>query len=139
MESSKEYKNKITQLKKAVRGFEELMKADLFSLSELISDGVKNGQIQKFEYCAELLWKTVKVFLQDKYGTSSVSPKMVYRDLFKNGHIDEKTFEKLNNMVNHRNLLSHIYNEKHTDKIHKHLPSHLKLMKLVVKQMNIKI
>lgn len=39
---------------------DETGKADISNLDEVIRDGVKNEQIQKFEYCAELMRKSMK-------------------------------------------------------------------------------
>lgn len=132
MAQSEKLDNKIAQLKKAVHNFEKVMQIDLFSPSEMITDLIRNGQIQKFEYCTELLWKVTKAFLEEKHGSNSKSPKNVFRDFFENGYIDEMACEKIILMVDDRNLLSHIYNEDYFEKVHKHLPEHLKLMQLVV-------
>jgi nucleotidyltransferase substrate binding protein (TIGR01987 family) len=134
MAQSEKLNNKIVQLKKAVSNFENTMKIDLFSSSDIIIDLVRNGQIQKFEYCTEMLWKTSKAFLEEKHGANPKSPKNAFRDLFENNYIDETTCEKLLLMVDDRNLLSHIYNENYFEEVHKHLPEHLELMKLVVEK-----
>lgn len=134
MELSEKYTIKIIELEKALKGFSDLMKVDLFSFTEIILDGVKNGQVQKFQYCSELLWKTVKVFLEEKHGMIVTSPKNIYRELFKNSYIDEEQFEKLIQIVDDRNSLSHIYNENYFEKVHKNLPGHLELMKLILEK-----
>jgi nucleotidyltransferase substrate binding protein (TIGR01987 family) len=134
MELSEKYSSKIAELQKALKGFSDAMKIDLFSFTEVISDIVKNGQIQKFQYCSELLWKTVKVFMYEKHGMMVPSPKNIYRELFKNSYIDEQEFEKLIKIVDDRNLLSHIYNENYFEEVYKRLPEHLELMKIVAEK-----
>lgn len=72
--------------------------------AELESDGV----IQRFEFTFELLWKTVKIILEDQ-GIAAHTPKMIMQEAFRLGWIsDEQIFL---NMLEDRNLTSHIYNE----------------------------
>jgi len=134
MELPEKYNIKIAELQKAVKGFSEAMKVDLFSFTEIMSDLAKNGQIQKFEYCSELLWKTTKVLLSEKHGIIIASPKSIYRELFKNNYINEQQFENLIRLVDDRNILSHIYNENYFEEVYKRLPQHLELMKIVLEK-----
>ena len=132
MEQTEKYRHKLADLKKAVDSLGEALKVNLFSFTEEISDLIRNGQIQKFEYCSELLWKTVKTALEEQNGFVATAPKNVYRGLFQNGYIDELECEKLILMVDDRNLLSHLYSENYYEKIHQRLPEHLKLMKSII-------
>ena len=56
MESSTTFENKLKVLEKALVGFSKLIQLPLGGLNEVHLDGIKNGQIQKFEYTIELLW-----------------------------------------------------------------------------------
>jgi nucleotidyltransferase substrate binding protein (TIGR01987 family) len=68
----------------------------------------KEGVIQRFEYCFELAWKTIKDYLeQGGYVFSTVTPRQVLKDAFAakvlgNGQV-------WIDMLDHRNLLSHTY------------------------------
>ena len=73
--------------------------------NELSEDGV----IQRFEFTFELLWKTIKIFLEDK-GIICKSPKDSLKAAFKYGlFTDEELFL---NMLIDRNSTSHIYNHE---------------------------
>lgn len=52
-----ELKAKVKSWQKALQSFNNLLKTDFEDLKNILSaqlvDGIKNGQIQKFEYCTE--------------------------------------------------------------------------------------
>lgn len=93
-----------------------------------LSDGIKSakdeldkdGVIQRFEFTFELLWKTIKVFLEDK-GILCKSPKDCLQQAFKYGLIsDEELFLK---MLNDRNKTSHLYDQSASEDIFKNIKS----------------
>ncbi len=74
----------------------------------------KDGVIQRFEYCFELLWKTLKVFLEDK-GTLCQTPKDCLKAAFRLGFLkDEGAFL---DMLTDRNKTSHLYQREESEKI----------------------
>lgn len=94
-----------------------------------LSDGIKSakdeldkdGVIQRFEFTFELLWKTIKVFLEDK-GILCKSPKDCLQQAFKYGLIsDEELFLK---MLNDRNKTSHLYDQSASEDIFKNIKSY---------------
>ncbi|RKD20446.1 hypothetical protein BCY91_02185 [Pelobium manganitolerans] len=99
-------------------------------------DAIKNGKIQKFEYCAELAWKTAKIYLEIKTGNMAMSPKAVYKSLFLNGLIDEGHYKLLFATVEDRNKLSHIYKEEMYDDVYKNLKTHLTALQNLVNVFN---
>jgi nucleotidyltransferase substrate binding protein (TIGR01987 family) len=126
---------RLKHFKNALDGFEYLVNLDFEDLktrvNEKIIDGIKNGQAQKFEMCTELEWKIVKRFLYENDGIESRSPKQAIKDFYLAGYIEEEDYLLLNDMINDRNKLSHIYNEKEFNKIVDRFPQYLKLMKKV--------
>lgn len=60
MEEMLTYKRE--QLNSAVMDFSHSLSIDLTLLSEDVADAVRNGQVQKFEFTIELLWKVIKIF-----------------------------------------------------------------------------
>jgi nucleotidyltransferase substrate binding protein (TIGR01987 family) len=69
----------------------------------------KEGVIQRFEFCFELAWKTLKDYMeQDGFVFATITPRQVIKDAFaaqilKHGQV-------WIDMLDHRNLLSHTYN-----------------------------
>lgn len=74
-----------------------------------------DATIQRFEFCFELLWKTIKLFLADA-GIEANSPKSCLEEAYKQKWIhDEQTWL---HMMRSRNLTSHTYDEQTADDIY---------------------
>ena len=72
-------------------------------------DSVRDGTIQRFEFCTELAWKTMREYLLDQGYTDINSPKAVVKQAFAFGMIqDQQAWIKL---LDDRNLTSHVYDE----------------------------
>ena len=68
----------------------------------------KEGVIQRFEYCFELAWKTVKDYLEGNgFVFAIVTPRQVVKDAFAAKVIGDG--QVWIDMLDHRNLLSHTY------------------------------
>ncbi len=106
------------QLERAIKDFQGSLEIDLSKLDTRTVDAVKNGHIQKFEFCIELLWKTLKVFLWEIHGFDLSSPKAVIKKYFELGHLDYPTLEKLLEAIELRNSLSHIYQKEMFEEAH---------------------
>jgi len=91
----------------------------------LETDWIKNGQIQKFEFCTELFWKTAKIYLfsvEEKIYT----PKLTIKTLFQYQFIAEGLYLALMHCINDRNLLSHVYQIEIFNAIQLNLSAHFK-------------
>lgn len=88
-------------IKKLETAFLRLVKG----IDSVEDDLDKDGVIQRFEFTFELLWKTIKVYLEDK-GILCKSPKDCLQQAFKYGLItDEETFLKMLSDINKTSLL----------------------------------
>ena len=68
----------------------------------------KEGTIQRFEYCLELAWKTMKDYLEYNGVTIlPATPRQVIKEAFAAGVIADG--QVWVDMLDHRNLLSHTY------------------------------
>jgi len=114
-------KKQIAQLEQAVENYQESLNIDLDTYPEIVKDSIKNGQIQKFEFCIELYWKTLKRYLQDIHGIDSNSPKQVIKKGCEAELYEYAQYETLIRMIEWRNELSHIYNEKKFYEIYRRL------------------
>ena len=104
------------------------------ALEESESPIVRDACLQRFEFSYELLWKTLKVFLEEIHGVRAVSPRQVFKEAFALSIIDEElTFVE---MIESRNTLSHTYNEEQATKIYVKCADYLKAMKSVLAQLN---
>ena len=133
MEQSPKFKYKLEVYEKALKGFDTSLNIDFKLLSEEIIDAIINGRIQKFEYCTELTWKTIKNFLYEYHGIDAKSPRESIKEFFLVGAVEEGNYELLINMLDDRNKLSHIYKEEFFEEIHSKLKNYFEVMALVLK------
>ena len=121
MEPTETYRLKIEKLLKAYSGFFESLQVEFKGKSDLEIDVLKNGQIQKFEYCIELLWKSIKTWLNEYHGLECYSPKSCIKLFYQNSSLSQDDYETVMDMIQCRNLLSHIYEEAEFDTIYQKL------------------
>ena len=92
-------------------------------LHEKKTEVVRDSAIQRFEICADLAWKVLKTYLDEKHGVVCRSPKGCFREAFSLGVIDYSDFWL--EIIDLRNLTVHTYNEKLAEEIFKKLPKAL--------------
>ena len=66
MELKQKFNIELSNLVKAIDTFTLTLNLSIENnkYSEIELDLIKNGKIQKFEYCTELAWKVSKIFLE---------------------------------------------------------------------------
>ena len=126
---------RLTDFLSSLNTFEKSLQLDMTKYKGVELDTIKNGQIQKFEYCIELCWKTIKGFLNSVHGVYAVSPKSTIKEFYRVALINEQQYELLNEMLDDRNRLSHIYNELFFEDIYLKLNDYLVVMKKVSERM----
>lgn len=129
MEKRLEYK--ICQYEDAVQNFEESLSIDLLKYPEIVVDSLKSGRVQKFKFCVELLWKTLKVYLLEIHGIDSKSPKMVMKDFYNIDSVSVSDYEKMMAIIDDKNRLSNIYNKEQFDEIYQRVIKALPLFQKI--------
>lgn len=77
---------------------------------ELGLTSIRDGVIQRFEFCTELAWKTLREYLLDQGFSENVnSPKSVMRQAYAAGLLQDEA--RWIALLNARNLTSHVYDE----------------------------
>ena len=117
----------LINFKKALNRFKEI-------LQEPESNIVVDATIQRFEFTYELMWKTLKSFLEDIHGIRVVSPRQVFKEAYALSLIE--TDNPFLEMLHSRNLLAHTYNEDLANDIYGKCPSYLSAMQDVFKFMS---
>ncbi len=111
----KRWEERIEDLEKAVNrlgeAIEESKKIDFSTL--------KDGVIQRFEFTLELSWKALKSLLNEEGVESATTPKSTIKEGGKIGLI--KNIEIWIEMLDDRNLTSHIYNQAIADEIYERI------------------
>lgn len=111
-------------LQTAISSLEKSLNIDFSKFNELEIDIIKNGQIQKFEYTIELLWKTLKKYFEVKRERIILYPKDAIKAFFAENELDEETYLSLMDAIESRNLLSHIYKAEMFDLIYPQLKNY---------------
>lgn len=75
-----------------------------------LSDLEQHGLVQAFEFTHELAWNTLKDFLESRGANDLFGSRDVTREAFAKGLIDDG--EIWMEMIRHRNLSTHTYNEE---------------------------
>lgn len=82
-------------------------------------ESIRDGVIQRFEFCTELAWKTIREHLLDMGYTEINSPKAVMKTAFADGLLENE--QAWLDMINDRNLTSHVYDEEQAARIYNHI------------------
>ncbi len=111
--------SKLTAFEQALETFKE---AFLENPSELERDGA----IQRFEYCFDLAWKTLKRSLEKRGLLDLNSPRSVFSAAFSEGLIDDETI--WSTIILRRNASVHTYNQKLAEALFSELPTYYEAM-----------
>jgi nucleotidyltransferase substrate binding protein (TIGR01987 family) len=105
------WKQRFQNFDRAVVLLREPIERDVTSLSNL----EKEGTIQRFEFAVELAWKTLKDYMEYE-GTviAPVTPRNVIKEAFAARILSDG--QVWIDMLDHRNLLAHTYDEATFDK-----------------------
>lgn len=99
------FNEKFNKFSDSINRLEEALKEyEMYKISSS-----RDGVIQRFEFCTELAWKSTREYLIDQGYVDINSPKSVMKQAFADGLInDDRSWIEL---LNARNLTSHIYDE----------------------------
>lgn len=99
------FAEKYEKLEKAVSRLEEALREYRVAQSDIVRDGA----IQRFEFCTELAWKTLREYLLYQGYSEVNSPKTVMRQAYADGVLrDEDAWLAL---LNDRNSTAHLYDD----------------------------
>lgn len=133
------FTRKLSDLEAALSNFRDALTLQPSLFSELVADNIKSGQIQKFDFTVELLWKTVQVFLYEVDGVDAVTPKSVAKEFVEAGYCDYEEYELFIRSINDRNQLSHIYRQEMAESIWQRLPEYVQMTERIVSIMLSKV
>ncbi len=100
----------------------------------LLALATRDSMIQRFEYCTDMLWKLIKVYLEKVQNITLTmnSPKGIIREAVLSRFLSEDEGEECMDMIKKRNETSHIYLEEVAEDIAKVIPKFYQLMHIIV-------
>jgi nucleotidyltransferase substrate binding protein (TIGR01987 family) len=127
----------LTTLSESIQLFNEY--SNLFDVTpnkknEQLLLSMRDSMIQRFEYCTDLFWKVIRVYLEDveKLDLPINTPRVILREAVKARLLSEQEGEDSINMVESRNKTSHIYHQEVAQDIAHKIPAFYILMKAIL-------
>ena len=100
--------------------------AEALALSEGNPLGV-DASIQRFEFCVELAWKSLREVLQRDHGIETASPKITLQESYRVALISDEAAWLA--MLRAHNLSSHTYRETLARGLYSRLPAYVGVLK----------
>lgn len=94
---------------------------------------IRDSAIQRFEFCFDLAWKTLKAFLEERQGVNVASPKEAFREAYRQKVIAYDNFWL--KLADWRNETVHTYNLELAEKVYAVLPEALKNFESLVESL----
>jgi len=100
---------------------------------------LRDSVIQRFEYSIDGFWKFLKLYIQENQHIviEFANPRETLRIASTLNILTPEDMDILLKGVRHRNLTSHIYNEKRAEEIYSAIPQYHKVMKKIVKNIQL--
>jgi len=121
------------KLEKLTKDLEKI----LLKLEEVLSleklEINRDSAIKRFEIAFDIAWKTLKTYLEEKYGIICKSPKGCIREAFTQGLIEYDDYWL--KIVDLRNSTAYIYSEYMADEVYEELPKVLVYLKTLYNKM----
>lgn len=130
--ASEKIELKTKELINAINSFKNVLAIDVTSMDEVTTDAIYNGQIQKFEYTVELLWKSLKSNIRET-GIDLNSPKSVLRHAFTFSNLSDQEKETALEMIDDRNKIAQEYKDYIMQVIHPKLKIYMNLISKISK------
>lgn len=110
------FQNRYMNFTKAVSRLQEVIeKFKLNSNDDILDSIFRDSLVQRFEFCYELSWKTLKDYMVYVGISVDNAPRSILKTAYQNEIIDNE--EIWLNMISDRNVASHEYNENHIEEV----------------------
>jgi len=119
--------------------YQEIFINNPIKRNEQLFVGMRDSMIQRFEYCTDLFFRVVKVYLEDveKITLSINSPRGILRKAVKARLLSEREGQQCMMMVESRNKTSHIYHELMAEDIARKVPDYYQLIRKIVDRLKV--
>lgn len=111
--------------------FEQALKTFKEALLDKPSQLERDGAIQRFEYCFDLSWKTLKRFLEKRGLMDLNSPRSVFAAAYAENIIENE--QNWSDIILKRNASVHTYNQALADNLFALLPHYQTMPNLLTK------
>ena len=126
-------KKLLEDFEKALKRLKEAYKIDNLMRNKEHYELFRDSAIQRFEFTTEIMWKSLKEFLQEKEGIVCKSPKSYIREFFSVGYLKKEETFRLLKAIDDRKQTSHTYHEEVAEEIFSSIGDHLILFEKVLR------
>ncbi|MGZ3778706.1 MAG: HI0074 family nucleotidyltransferase substrate-binding subunit [Mucilaginibacter sp.] len=113
--------------------FEQALKTFKEALLERPSQLERDGAIQRFEYCFDLAWKSLKHHLEKRGLMDLNSPRSVFSAAYAEGVIADEAIWSI--IILKRNASVHTYNQQLADGLFSELPTYYGTMSVLLEEL----
>ena len=78
----------MTKLEAITKQFREALSRMEEILAEEKTTIIRDAALKRFEFTFDLVWKTMRAFLEEKKGVTCISPKECIREAFRQGRLN---------------------------------------------------
>ena len=138
--SHKSLLNALDTLEKAIEYFDKIEHKTQEPISFLkyedLRRAFRDSLIQRFEFSTDLFWKYIKSYLEVSLKLQPLNgPKPVIKSACKANLITEEDTQNILEMIDCRNLTSHIYREEIADQVCLKISKYYQLMRKYAKKL----
>jgi len=129
------FEQALKTLKESIESIEEEFPASAHTSKTYIV--YRDSLIQCFEYCTDLVWKVLKIYLEDFEKTSldTSAPRGIVRATVNIKLLSEDEGAQYMQMITNRNMTSHMYHQEVAENIARQVPSFYALMAATVERL----
>jgi len=102
---------------------------------KLLQEAWRDSVITRFQLCYELLWKYGKHYLLVYLQADVSSPKKVFQELHAKKIISREDADNLMDIVEVRNLTTHIYDEAYAEQAAQEIIEYLRFLETILKKL----
>ena len=99
---------------------------------------IQDALFKRFEICYDIMWKFLKVYLQEEYGLDVASPRKVFQECLQQKIVSPEQAVVLDKIVEARNYASHTYDEDLACEIALQISTYAQLMNQVAQSLDVK-
>ena len=97
----------------------------------------RDALIKRFELMYELLWKYIREYMIALHGVVVDSPRKVFQQCLSLGLTNPDETQQLIDLVEDRNLTSHVYNIDLANKVAADIPKHFDAISAIIKKVSL--